>query len=83
MLPFKQPLLNDIAVRAKIAEDEPRCEQLRIENSALRAKMIATKEFQTAAVQEVEQLKAEKNALIKRKVNSLFTVLWSSLTSVA
>lgn len=55
------------AMKAKIAEDEPRCEQLRIENSALRAKMIATKEFQTAAVQEVEQLKAEKNALIKRK----------------
>ncbi|KAG6816946.1 hypothetical protein H0H87_001461 [Tephrocybe sp. NHM501043] len=53
--------------RAKIAEDEPRCEQLRNENNALRAKMIATKEFQTAAVQEVEKLKAEKNALVKRK----------------
>ncbi|KAG6861878.1 hypothetical protein C0995_010584 [Termitomyces sp. Mi166 len=55
------------ALKAKIAEDEPRCEQLRNENNALRAKMIATKEFQTAAVQEVEKLKAEKNALIKRK----------------
>ncbi|KAF8636681.1 hypothetical protein AX17_003487 [Amanita inopinata Kibby_2008] len=54
-------------VRAKIAEDEPTCEQLRSENSALRAKMFATKEFQTAAVQEVEKLKAEKNALIKRR----------------
>lgn len=30
--------------------------------------MIATKEFQTTAVQEVEKLKAEKNALVKRKV---------------
>ncbi|KAH0584146.1 hypothetical protein H2248_009706 [Termitomyces sp. 'cryptogamus'] len=55
------------ALKAKIAEDEPHCEQLRNENNALRAKMIATKEFQTAAVQEVEKLKAEKNALVKRK----------------
>ncbi|KAF5386676.1 hypothetical protein D9615_001740 [Tricholomella constricta] len=54
-------------IKAKIAEDEPRCEQLRSSNSALRAKMIATKDFQTAAVQEVEKLKAEKNALVKRK----------------
>ncbi|KAF8078200.1 Nuf2 family-domain-containing protein [Lyophyllum atratum] len=53
--------------KAKIAEDEPHCEQLRNENNALRAKMIATKEFQTAAVQDVEKLKAEKNALVKRK----------------
>ncbi|KAG6878753.1 hypothetical protein C0993_008052 [Termitomyces sp. T159_Od127] len=56
------------ALKAKIAEDEPRCEELRNVNHALRAKMIATKEFQTAAVQEVEKLKAEKNALVKRKV---------------
>ncbi|KAG6811487.1 hypothetical protein H0H92_007179 [Tricholoma furcatifolium] len=55
------------ALKAKIAEDEPRCEQLRNENNALRGKMIATKEFQTVAVQEVEKLKAEKNALVKRK----------------
>ncbi|KAG6841203.1 hypothetical protein C0991_000865 [Blastosporella zonata] len=55
------------ALKAKMAEDEPRCEQLRSENNALRAKMIATKEFQIAAVQEVEKLKAEKNALVKRK----------------
>ncbi|KAF4603976.1 kinetochore-associated Ndc80 complex subunit nuf2 [Pleurotus pulmonarius] len=54
-------------LKAKIAEDEPRCEQLRKENAALRAKMIATKEMQTAAVQEVEKLKAEKTTLIKRK----------------
>ncbi|KAF9456033.1 Nuf2 family-domain-containing protein [Collybia nuda] len=64
--------LNDIQHRIetfkdKMAEDEPRCEKLRNENGTLRAKMIATKEFQTAAVQEVEKLKAEKNACIKRK----------------
>ena len=52
-----------------MAEDEPICEKLRSENNALRAKMFATKEFQTAAVQEVEKLKSEKNALIKRRVS--------------
>jgi kinetochore protein Nuf2 len=36
--------------------------------------MIATKEFQTTAVQEVEELKAEKNTLIKRKASSLSTI---------
>ena len=50
-----------------MAEDEPRCEQLRNENSTLQAKMIATKEFQIAVVKEVENLKAEKTSLIKRK----------------
>lgn len=65
---MKYSLMTHHLYRDKIAEDEPRCEQLRNENGALRAKMIATKEFQTAAVQEVEKLKAEKNACIKRKV---------------
>ncbi|PFH47672.1 hypothetical protein AMATHDRAFT_151540 [Amanita thiersii Skay4041] len=55
------------AMKAKIAEDEPVCEQLRNENNTLRAKMFATKEFQTAAVQEVEKLKTQKNALIKHR----------------
>ena len=34
--------------------------------------MIATKEFQKAAVQDVEKLKAEKNALVKRKASLPF-----------
>ncbi|KAJ7231452.1 Nuf2 family-domain-containing protein [Mycena haematopus] len=54
-------------MKAKMAEDEPRCEQLREENATLRAKMFATKEFQMASVQEVENLKAEKTTLIGRK----------------
>lgn len=63
--------LSQVAVsRAKIAEEEPECEKLRNDNNALRAKMFATKEFQTAAVQEVEKLKAEKGALIKRRVTT-------------
>ncbi|KAJ7273400.1 Nuf2 family-domain-containing protein [Mycena rebaudengoi] len=54
-------------MQARIAEDEPRCEQLRTENTQLRARMFATKEIQLATVQEVEQLKAEKTALVQRK----------------
>ncbi|KAJ7043360.1 Nuf2 family-domain-containing protein [Mycena alexandri] len=54
-------------MKAKMAEDEPRCEQLRAENSSLRAKMFATKEFQVATVEEVEKLRAEKSALVERK----------------
>jgi kinetochore protein Nuf2 len=53
-----------------MAEDEPRCEQLREENAALRAKMFATKEFQMSVVQEIENLRAEKTALIERKVST-------------
>jgi kinetochore protein Nuf2 len=51
-----------------MAEDEPRCEQLRGENATLRARMFATKEFQATVVQEVENLRAEKSALVERKV---------------
>ncbi|KAJ7684806.1 Nuf2 family-domain-containing protein [Mycena polygramma] len=54
-------------MKAKMAEDEPRCAQLRTENATLRARMFATKEYQVAAVQEVENLKAEKTALVERK----------------
>ncbi|KAJ6513821.1 Nuf2 family-domain-containing protein [Mycena vitilis] len=54
-------------MKAKMAEDEPRCVQLRTENATLRARMFATKEYQVAAVQEVENLKAEKTALVERK----------------
>ncbi|KAJ6606657.1 Nuf2 family-domain-containing protein [Mycena vulgaris] len=54
-------------MKARMAEDEPRCEQLRTENDTLRARMFATKEYQVAAVQEVEHLKAEKTALVERK----------------
>ncbi|KAJ6547229.1 Nuf2 family-domain-containing protein [Mycena capillaripes] len=55
------------AMKAKMAEDEPRCEQLRTENATLRARLYATKEYQVTAVQDVENLKAEKTALVERK----------------
>ncbi|KAF8892658.1 Nuf2 family-domain-containing protein [Infundibulicybe gibba] len=55
------------AMEDKIAEDEPRCRALKEENVALRAKLYQTKEHQKTTVEAVEALKAEKNALIKRK----------------
>ncbi len=59
-------------LRAKMAEDEPKCERLREENFILRSKVLAAKELQSSGLQELEKLKAEKTALIKRKV-CLFT----------
>jgi kinetochore protein Nuf2 len=57
--------------RAKRAKDEPRCEELRSENSSLTARMFATKEVQGVVVQAVETLKTEKSDVLKRK-ESLF-----------
>ncbi|SJL04389.1 uncharacterized protein ARMOST_07755 [Armillaria ostoyae] len=54
-------------IRAKMAEDEPRCEQLRIENFELKGRLRASKEIQTIGLQELEKLKAEKSALLKRR----------------
>ncbi len=58
--------------RAKMAEDEPRCEQLRIENFELKGRLRASKEIQTIGLQELEKLKAEKSALLKRRVSPPF-----------
>ncbi|KAK0228252.1 Nuf2 family-domain-containing protein [Armillaria fumosa] len=54
-------------IQAKMAEDEPRCEQLRIENFELKGRLRASKEIQTIGLQELEKLKAEKVALLKRR----------------
>ncbi|TFK30715.1 hypothetical protein FA15DRAFT_26595 [Coprinopsis marcescibilis] len=69
-------------LEARIREDEPRRIQLQEENQALRGKLFATKEFQVAAVQEVEKLKAEKNATIKRR-EAIIAELESLSDSVA
>ncbi|KAF8919466.1 Nuf2 family-domain-containing protein [Mucidula mucida] len=61
-------ILDRIAtMKAKMAEDEPKCERLREENFILRSKVLAAKELQSSGLQELEKLKAEKTALIKRK----------------
>ena len=54
--------------RSRRAKDEPRCEELRAENTALTAHMFKTKDVQISVVQTVEFLKSEKGDLLKRKV---------------
>jgi len=59
----------DFPFREKRAKDEPRCEELRADNSALTTRMFSTKEVQATVVQAVEALKTEKNDLLKRKAS--------------
>ncbi|KAF7311680.1 hypothetical protein MKEN_01071600 [Mycena kentingensis (nom. inval.)] len=57
------------AVRARMAEDEPKCRELREENASTCAKLFAVKDMQQKYVQQVEALKTEKTGLIQRKEN--------------
>jgi hypothetical protein len=66
-------MLTSLLRRAKRAKDEPRCEELRAENSSLTAHMFATKEVQAMVVQAVETLKTEKSEILKRKAGSQFS----------
>ena len=59
---------NAFGSRSRRAKDEPRCEELRAENTALTANMFRTKDVQISVVQTVEFLKSEKGDLLKRKV---------------
>ena len=54
--------------RVKRAEDEPKCEALRQENTALMEQVIAYKDHQMGYLQDVESLKQEKAALVAEKV---------------
>ena len=54
--------------RVKRAEDEPKCEALRQENTALMEQVISYKEKQMGFLQDVEGLKQEKAALVAEKV---------------
>jgi hypothetical protein len=49
-------------------EEKPRYEGIQHTNAELRARIFATKNLQTNAVAEVENLKAERNDLLRRKV---------------
>lgn len=54
--------------RAQRAEDEPRCEKLGKENDALRADIFDIKNSQAKAVSDNEILKADKDALVQKRV---------------
>lgn len=72
----REEIANEIAdlqrelktIKEKRAEDEPRCEELRKENAAITAHLMATKEMQMGLVKDIEALKVEKSAVLQRKV---------------
>ncbi|TRM59457.1 Nuf2 family-domain-containing protein [Schizophyllum amplum] len=53
-------------IKAKLAEDEPRCEQLRMENKKLHTEMLGIKEIQYVHGQDAQRLKEEKEVLLGR-----------------
>ncbi|EGO21650.1 hypothetical protein SERLADRAFT_410230 [Serpula lacrymans var. lacrymans S7.9] len=57
------------AITAKRAKNEPKCDEIRQENAAITAHLMATKEVQTSVVKDIETLKIEKSAVIHRKEN--------------
>ena len=58
--------------RAKLAEDEPRCEELRKENEELTQALIKCRDKQMALLETVKGLKQERSALTQRKVCTQF-----------
>ncbi|KAF8197413.1 Nuf2 family-domain-containing protein [Pholiota molesta] len=54
-------------LKARIARDQPICDQLIGENTALTSTMFLTKDAQQKAIGDVEQCKSNRTELIKRK----------------
>ncbi|KZT66833.1 hypothetical protein DAEQUDRAFT_739729 [Daedalea quercina L-15889] len=55
------------AIKAKRAEDEPKCEALRRENTSMTEQLVKYKQTQLALLEELEKLKKEIEALLQRK----------------
>ena len=66
-------------IRAKLAEDEPRCETLRQENEALTVYLIKCRDTQLALLQTVKDMKQQRAGLLQRKVRSSFALIIPSL----
>ncbi|KAF9269120.1 hypothetical protein L218DRAFT_851920 [Marasmius fiardii PR-910] len=54
-------------LKAKLAKDEPRCQELQEENNRLIKRLREAKELQQTSIAEVERLRAEKKQLIQRR----------------
>ncbi|EPT01833.1 hypothetical protein FOMPIDRAFT_1029606 [Fomitopsis schrenkii] len=54
-------------IKAKRAEDEPKCEQLRRENTSMTEQLIKYKETQHAFLEKLEKLKQDVEALLQHK----------------
>ncbi|OCH95255.1 hypothetical protein OBBRIDRAFT_822977 [Obba rivulosa] len=59
--------LKVAAIKARRAEDEPKCEALHQENSAIAAELISKKEDHHNLLKDVDSLKLEKKTLVKSK----------------
>lgn len=57
------------ALKAQRAKDEPKCEELRMENAAITAHLMVTKETTQKVVKEIEALKVEKASVLSKKDN--------------
>ena len=69
-------------IRAKLAEDEPRCETLRQENEALTVYLIKCRDTQLALLQTVKDMKQQRAGLLQRKVRSSFVLIIPSLICI-
>ncbi|KAH7913923.1 Nuf2 family-domain-containing protein [Hygrophoropsis aurantiaca] len=69
-------------LKAQRAKDEPKCEELRLENAAITAHLRATKEVHQSVVKDIETLKIEKASLLSRKeaLNSETGMTMDSIT---
>ncbi|THU86255.1 hypothetical protein K435DRAFT_370466 [Dendrothele bispora CBS 962.96] len=56
----------NLFLRAKRAEDEPRCQQLREQNNALYLEMMQTKATQGERLKEIEKFKADRKVLLQK-----------------
>ena len=68
MVSFRTPLTEGTGLRVKRAEDEPKCEALRQENTALMEQVLAYRDRQMGFLQDVESLKQEKAEFIAENV---------------
>ena len=69
-----------MARRAQRAKDEPKCEQLKEENAAATAQLLAAKEVHTGLTKDIEGLKTQRSHLQARNesINSEIALLMDS-----
>lgn len=56
--------------KAQMALDEPQCIELRKENVAITAHLVAIKDIQTTRLTDIARLKEERSVLMKRQVGT-------------
>lgn len=60
----------DTVYRASLAEDEPRCEQLRQQKEELKQSLLKYHSLQSELIEAVKTLKLERASLMERKVRN-------------